>query len=49
MANALNKQIKVSPEIHKDIKLMAAHENREMREIVETAYKFYKKHRHHKE
>jgi len=40
-----NKQIKVSPEIHKDIKLMAVQENREMREIVTAAYQFYKKYR----
>lgn len=40
------KQIKVPAEIHKDIKLMAAQENREMREIVTTAYEFYKKYRY---
>jgi len=35
------KQIKVSTDIHKNIKLLAAKEGREMREIVETAYQFY--------
>lgn len=45
----ITKQIKVPAEIHKDIKLMAAQENREMLEIVTTAYKFYKKYRHDKE
>lgn len=40
-----DKQIKVPPEIHQEIKMLAAAEGREMREIVTTAFEFYKKYR----
>lgn len=40
-----NKQIKVSPVVHYDIKVTAAKEGREMRELMEEAWKFYKENR----
>lgn len=40
-----DKQIKVPSEVHKDIKLLAAKEGREMRELITTAFEFYKKYR----
>lgn len=41
----MDKQIKVPAEVHKDIKVLASQEGREMREVVTTAFEFYKKHR----
>lgn len=43
-----DKQIKVPPEIHQEIKMLSAKENREMREIVTTAFEFYMKYRNEK-
>jgi len=42
---AADKQIKVPADVHKKIKLLSVQENREMREIVETAFQFYMQHR----
>jgi len=43
-----DKQIKVPAEIHQEIKIFAAKEGREMREVVTTAFEFYKKYRNTK-
>lgn len=43
--NSPDKQIKVPADIHQEIKILAAAEGREMREVVTTAFEFYKKHR----
>lgn len=43
--NTSDKQIKVPAEIHQEIKILAAAEGREMREIVTTAFEFYRQHR----
>lgn len=40
-----DKQIKISPETHRKIKMLSVAENREMREIVKTAFEFYEKYR----
>jgi len=40
-----DRQVKVPPEVHQDIKTLAFEEGREMREVVTTAYEFYKKYR----
>jgi len=40
-----DKQIKVPAEIHQEIKVLAATEGREMREVVTTAFEFYKTYR----
>lgn len=48
MKKEQDKQIKVPPEIHQKIKLLAAKERREMREIVTTAFDFYLSNRHNK-
>ncbi|WP_404456917.1 hypothetical protein LG329_19345 (plasmid) [Virgibacillus necropolis] len=40
-----DKQIKVHPKVHEEIKLLSVKEKREMREIVATAFNFYMKHR----
>lgn len=41
--SGLNKQIKVAPSVHYDIKVTAAKEGKEMRELIEKAWEFYKK------
>jgi len=38
---AADKQIKVPADIHRQIKMLSVQEDREMREIVETAFRFY--------
>ncbi len=40
-----DKHVKVPADIHQDIKIFAAKEGREMREVVTTAFEFYKKYR----
>lgn len=44
-SNSPDKQIKVPADIHQQIKILAASEGREMREVVTTAFEFYKKYR----
>lgn len=43
--NTPDKQIKVPADIHQEIKMLAAAERREMKEVVTTAFEFYRKHR----
>lgn len=40
-----DKQVKVSSDVHQEIKMLSVKENREMREIVATAFDFYIKNR----
>ncbi|MYL43922.1 hypothetical protein [Virgibacillus salexigens] len=40
-----DKPVKVPADIHQEIKIFAAKEGREMREVVTTAFEFYKKYR----
>lgn len=40
-----DKLIKVPPQTHQQIKMLAAKETRQMREIVATAFEFYMKNR----
>ncbi|MGM0941349.1 MAG: hypothetical protein ACQEWU_10360 [Bacillota bacterium] len=40
-----DKPVKAPAGIHQDIKIFAAKEGREMREVVVTAFKFYEKYR----
>lgn len=40
-----DKQIKVPADVHQEIKVLAASEGREMREVVTTAFEFYQKYR----
>jgi hypothetical protein len=40
-----DKQIKVPADVHQKIKVLAAAEGREMREVVTTAFEFYQKYR----
>lgn len=42
---AADKPIKVPADIHKQIKMLSVQEDREMRELVKTAWEFYIKHR----
>lgn len=39
-----NKQVKVSSDVHYDIKVTAAREGKEMRELMEKTWEFYKEH-----
>jgi len=39
-----DRQVKVPPEVHQDIKTLAFEEGQKMREVITTAYEFYQKH-----